>query len=168
MASPFLARRDAVQPRILLASAAQKLFWRRWGFANENLAVPVLSLADSCRDGFTRELWVSGGRTIRSKSNMIPENLSRLRTPSAAPAVSQYAVTFRALFGYYRLGGVAESASITRGPGSYQGDKKITSCHADLRHCFSAIFQWQPQATSCSGKGEQPSRLALDRFATAQ
>lgn len=35
MASPFLPTRDAVQPRILLASAAQKLFWRRWGFANE-------------------------------------------------------------------------------------------------------------------------------------
>ena len=34
---------------------------------NENLAVPVLSLADSCRDGFTRELWVSGGRTIKIK-----------------------------------------------------------------------------------------------------
>jgi hypothetical protein len=32
---------------------------------NEDLAVPALSLTDSCCDEFTRDLWVSVGRTIK-------------------------------------------------------------------------------------------------------
>ena len=31
----LLPTRGTVQPRIRLASTAQRLFWRRWGFANE-------------------------------------------------------------------------------------------------------------------------------------
>ena len=33
-AVPLLPTRGTVQPRIRLASTAQKLFWRHWGFAN--------------------------------------------------------------------------------------------------------------------------------------
>ena len=35
MAVPLLPTKGTVQPRIRLASTAQKLFWHHWGFANE-------------------------------------------------------------------------------------------------------------------------------------
>jgi hypothetical protein len=50
---------------------------------NEDLAVSALSLADSCRDGFTGELWVSVGRTIKieiqhdPREFVPPENAER-------------------------------------------------------------------------------------------